>query len=333
MSKIVLYYHAGAANHGCEAIVRATKKILNEDMVLYSVCPEEDMCYGLDKLMTVCKDYNKKLKKPGFYYLWASIAHHLRHDDFRYVCLSHKDFFDDIKKGDVCFINSGCVHKESFEEDDTFVIRLEVSDEIINAVISNAMADKQAVDYIKELVKVLKNSGYIHFGYKDDYDNELKDMLTAMISECGVADMASAYICQGLMLRILWRLGTVYEYAQSRYIRKKINWLLHQEITDFIEDNMKDVTIDMLVERFGYQEDYFNRFLKAQTGMTFTEYLQDCRLNKSAILLKEDSMDVDEIIKEVGYRNKGYFYRIFTEKYNMTPAKFRKYIKEKEFTI
>ena len=188
-------------------------------------------------------------------------------------------------------------------------------------------------NYIKELVKVLKNSGYIHFGYKDDYDNELKDMLTAMISECGVADMASAYICQGLMLRILWRLGTVYEYAQSRYIRKKINWLLHQEITDFIEDNMKDVTIDMLVERFGYQEDYFNRFLKAQTGMTFTEYLQDCRLNKSAILLKEDSMDVDEIIKEVGYRNKGYFYRIFTEKYNMTPAKFRKYIKEKEFTI
>lgn len=238
----------------------------------------------------------------------------------------------DMRMGDVCLINSGCMHYESFEED-TFVIRLEVSDEIINAVISNAMADKQAADYINELVKVLKNSGYIHFKFKNDYDNELKDMLTAMISECGVADMASAYICQGLMLRILWRLGTVYEYAQSRYIRKKINWLLYQEIKNFIEDNMKDVTIDMLVERFGYQEDYFNRFLKAQTGMTFTEYLQDCRLNKSAILLKEDSMDVDEIIKEVGYRNKGYFYRIFTEKYNMTPAKFRKYIKEKELMV
>lgn len=238
----------------------------------------------------------------------------------------------DMRTGDVCLINSECMHYESFEED-TFVIRLEISDMIIDALISNSMADEQAVDYIKELRKVLKNSESIHFASKDNYDNQLKDMLTALISECGVADMASAYICQGLMLRILWRLGTVYEYAQSRYIRKKINWLLHQEITDFIEDNMKDVTIDMLVERFGYQEDYFNRFLKAQTGMTFTEYLQDCRLNKSAILLKEDSMDVDEIIKEVGYRNKGYFYRIFTEKYNMTPAKFRKYIKEKEFTI
>ena len=92
--------------------------------------------------------------------------------------------------------------------------------------------------------------------------------------------------------------------------------------------------VDEIIKEVGYRnKGYFNRFLKAQTGMTFTEYLQDCRLNKSAILLKEDSMDVDEIIKEVGYRNKGYFYRIFTEKYNMTPAKFRKYIKEKEFTI
>ena len=242
---------------------------------------------------------------------------------------------DDVhmKKGDVCLINADCVHWESFEDEAAFVIRLEVSDVIVKALITNSIADEQASDYIKELGKALKNSGYIHFTFRNHYDNELKDMLTALINECGVADMASAYICQGLMLRILWRLGTVYEYAQSRYIRKKINWLLHQEITDFIEDNMKDVTIDMLVERFGYQEDYFNRFLKAQTGMTFTEYLQDCRLNKSAILLKEDSMDVDEIIKEVGYRNKGYFYRIFTEKYNMTPAKFRKYIKEKEFTI
>lgn len=238
-----------------------------------------------------------------------------------------------MKRGDVCIVDNDCEHCESFGDESAFIIRIELSDEMINAVVSNTMADKQVVDYINELIKVLKTSGYIHFVYKDEHDNELKDMLTALISECGMSDIASVYICQGFLLRILWRLGTVYAYAQSRYIRKKINWLLHKEITDFIEDNMKDVTIDMLVERFGYQEDYFNRFLKAQTGMTFTEYLQDCRLKKSAILLIEASMDVDDIIKTVGYRNKGYFYKIFTEKYNMTPAKFRKYIKEKELSI
>ena len=53
-----------------------------------------------------------------------------------------------IKKGDVCFINSGCVHKESFEEYDTFVIRLEVSYVFINSFLINAIADKQGVVYI-----------------------------------------------------------------------------------------------------------------------------------------------------------------------------------------
>lgn len=107
MSRIILYYHAGAANHGCEAIVRATKKILNQDIVLYSVCPEEDIYYGLDDLVTVQKDKANKLKKGSFKYLQASIAHHLRHDDFCYISLSHKDFFDKIEKGDICLSIGG----------------------------------------------------------------------------------------------------------------------------------------------------------------------------------------------------------------------------------
>ncbi|MDY5028015.1 MAG: polysaccharide pyruvyl transferase family protein [Oliverpabstia sp.] len=107
MSKIILYYHAGAANHGCEAIVRATKKILNQDMVLYSVCPEEDIYYGLDKLADIQKDSGNKLKKGSIEYLWASLAHHVRHDDFYYISLSHKDFFDKIEKGDICLSIGG----------------------------------------------------------------------------------------------------------------------------------------------------------------------------------------------------------------------------------
>lgn len=107
MSRIILYYHAGAANHGCEAIVRATKKILNQDMVLYSVCPEEDIYYGLEDLVTVQRDNGNKLKKGSFEYFRASISHHLRHDDFCYISLSHKDFFNKIEKGDICLSIGG----------------------------------------------------------------------------------------------------------------------------------------------------------------------------------------------------------------------------------
>ena len=36
MSKILMYYHSGAKNHGCEAIVRSTAAILKKDLILYS---------------------------------------------------------------------------------------------------------------------------------------------------------------------------------------------------------------------------------------------------------------------------------------------------------
>ena len=43
MSTIRLYYHGGSANHGCEAIVRSTAKILGVEPTLFSASPDEDL--------------------------------------------------------------------------------------------------------------------------------------------------------------------------------------------------------------------------------------------------------------------------------------------------
>ena len=63
--------------------------------------------------------------------------------------------------------------------------------------------------------------------------------------------------------------------------------------------------------------------LKKQTGMTFIAYVQDVRLSeaKQRLLTTDDS--IEDIAEAVGYENKGYFYKIFTKKYGITPAKMR----------
>ena len=53
MSNIKLYSHGGSKNHGCEAIVRGTYKVINKPMVLYSMNPDEDIKYGIDKIITI----------------------------------------------------------------------------------------------------------------------------------------------------------------------------------------------------------------------------------------------------------------------------------------
>ena len=44
---IALYSHGGSMNHGCEAIIRSTHKILNTNMTLFSLNEKEDYKYNI----------------------------------------------------------------------------------------------------------------------------------------------------------------------------------------------------------------------------------------------------------------------------------------------
>lgn len=60
MKKVYMYAHGGSGNHGCEAIVRSTVKILKkmgyEKITLISARPEEDLKYGIGQVCEVIKD-------------------------------------------------------------------------------------------------------------------------------------------------------------------------------------------------------------------------------------------------------------------------------------
>ena len=93
--------------------------------------------------------------------------------------------------------------------------------------------------------------------------------------------------------------------------------------------HLNHISIQMLTKEFHFHEDYFNRLLKSQTGMTYTEYLQMLRLEKAEQLLTDTDNTIEQIAEEVGYRNKGYFYRIFVERRGCTPAQYRRKRQEK----
>ena len=80
MSRIVLYSHGGAGNHGCEAIVRGTCKILQADerkLVLYSLQRQEDERYGLQSLLQV-EDHRRAFSRLSPQRMWASFMVRLK---------------------------------------------------------------------------------------------------------------------------------------------------------------------------------------------------------------------------------------------------------------
>lgn len=81
MKKCFLYAHGGSKNHGCEAIVRGTNKILNQDnLTVYSLNPEEDNLYNLNNVVNIKKqveEYSKLNPKR----ILASLKIRLSNDD------------------------------------------------------------------------------------------------------------------------------------------------------------------------------------------------------------------------------------------------------------
>ena len=100
MPKTAMYFHGGSANHGCEAIVRSTAKLLGGKLSLYSSSVEEDFQYKVDEIVSVYGDIPKTLKKGSIAQIQAALSHKLHKDDYLFTYKMHQSFFNAVEKGD-----------------------------------------------------------------------------------------------------------------------------------------------------------------------------------------------------------------------------------------
>lgn len=228
-------------------------------------------------------------------------------------------------KGELCLIDKNCQHQEILEGTSATVIFMGITNVMFNQVMEREVTTERIVSFLKTAMLEQKTlQQYLAFHPHEEAIEPMEETLLCLLQELQKHDVATPVICQGLLLRIFEILSRRYDFSLSRQQRKKMNLLLFEDITDYMRRHLNNMSIGRLTEKFHFQEDYFNRLLKAQTGYTYTEYLQRLRLQKAEELLMDYDYSIDRIVKEVGYKNKGYFYKIFMERYQMTPAQFRK---------
>ncbi len=227
-------------------------------------------------------------------------------------------------KGECCLIDTNCTHQDYLTGQDTKVIFLGISHYVFHkALLENIPEGILAEFFSTALLSQKEVKQYLHLRPKDDTDERIEEILGSLLLELRHLDVGSEYICRGLIKRLLWHLCLAYDFNLSREQAKEMNVLIGDEVLRYIREHEADVTIQDLVQKFHYNEDYFNRLLKKREGVTYSAYLQRIRLEKARELLEGSSLGIDEIIEQCGYRNKGFFYKIFVEKYGMTPARLR----------
>lgn len=78
----------------------------------------------------------------------------------------------------------------------------------------------------------------------------------------------------------------------------------------------------LLSQETGVSAVQLGRLFKRHTGKTIPEYINDVRLEKAAKWIKNSALTVSEIAQRAGYQNESYFFRVFKEKYGITPRQY-----------
>ena len=95
-------------------------------------------------------------------------------------------------------------------------------------------------------------------------------------------------------------------------------------VLSYIQENYsRAITIQEISQVCYYSESHFMKFFKDCMGMSFTQYLNDYRLQVATQLLKETEDNILEIAAATGFENLSYFNRTFKKKYGITPGQYR----------
>lgn len=102
------------------------------------------------------------------------------------------------------------------------------------------------------------------------------------------------------------------------------NYLI-EKVENYIKTRyVEDIGLNTIAEYVYLSPSYLGRLFKEVTGVTFTHYLINVRMEAAADLLINKNFNVNDIAKKVGYYSVQSFCRLFKSYYNCTPSEYRR---------
>ena len=98
-----------------------------------------------------------------------------------------------------------------------------------------------------------------------------------------------------------------------------------QKMKTFIEDHMSDAqfNMNMLCHHMAMSHPQLHRKITALTGESTGSFVRHIRLTKARDLLLNSGLTISEIAYEVGFSDPGYFTKVFSKAYTMSPTEYR----------
>jgi AraC-like DNA-binding protein len=107
-------------------------------------------------------------------------------------------------------------------------------------------------------------------------------------------------------------------------ISKKFETRINKVCTYIQNHYSESISLKQVSDLVFMSESNFCKFFKKATSTTFSDYLNDLRINEACHLLLYSEDTVSKIAQDCGFESLSYFNRIFLRKKQMSPTVFRK---------
>lgn len=123
-----------------------------------------------------------------------------------------------------------------------------------------------------------------------------------------------------------WIRRRLFEMSELLYTKKmKQKRKLIEEIMRYVDERLdRKVTLKETAAHFDFTPNYLGHLFREETGVHFSEYLNERKIRWVCELLADPTLKIYEIAERAGYRNILYFNRLFKRATGMTPGAYRK---------
>ena len=228
----------------------------------------------------------------------------------------------EVERGAVVFLNYGSSH--TFVSPEGMIY--------YNILLQPAFLSETLVNSVDAL-SLLMLSAFSDFrGYIGDYSpvlrfdgrplEELDTLVRAMAREFQEKQPGYRTSLRGYMqvlLTLLFRKMSLPSHDSAP------GGLMEPDLLSYIQEHCCErLSISELAAQCFYNPSYFSRMFREYSGMSLSEYIHRCRVERAVGLLRETRMPVEEIGEAVGYGDKKQFYKHFRAVTGKTPGELRR---------
>lgn len=226
-----------------------------------------------------------------------------------------------LKQGELLFLNQHIEHEIKASKEQDLVVNFIIQPSFFEFIFQYLHGENKITDFlINSLYNQTQSGQYLYFTVSEV--SEIQDIIEKIWME----EKNNTLFLDSTMKLYMGLL--IIELAKNSDKIKQNTEVSTQhylvvESLKYIEDYYKTGALHELAGKLKQSSSSLSKQIKKATGSTYKELVQEKRLNKAKDLLETTSFPIRTIVEEVGYDNISYFYRIFKDKYKVTPKQLR----------